>query len=395
MTTKLFPTYEVGSLPKLPARVKALRGESVTEMDILELKKLGETYSVDMEEIIGILEKQQNGKYKISLEERKRILDINALLNTRIQEKSRLNFVYDGEAKRSEMYRHVAEQIEGFEDLPEMIRSRGPDSWRASVCVAPPSMKSVDTVILNEFLYVQEHAHHVVKIPIDDPYMIAVMSDNRYYTELLCQKYEDEPRTLRYEAKRALTLALAEQVIRPQVEAVIKHGAQWIQLDIPAATIDIEHIPIVVEGINKVVEGITGVKFSLHMCYPRRKSLCAKSGYELLFPHLEQLAPTVNHLSLELANGDQYEKDLAPFAQSDRKFEIGVGVIDITLERQQKGLMETVPLVRERILHAAEILGDPKLVYVAPDCGLRQLSLERCINIYDIMVAGAELARKG
>lgn len=395
MTIKLFPTYEVGSLPKLSMRVKALRGESVTDKDILELKKIGEKYSVVVEEVIDILEKQQKEKYKPTSEERKKIIDLNALLNTHIQEKCDLDFVYDGEARRNEMYRHVAEQIEGFADLPEMIRSRGPDSWRASVCVAPPFLKSIDTVILNEFLFVQKHAQQAVKVPVDDPYMIAAMSDNRYYTELLYKKYQDEPRQLRYEAKCALTLALAKKVIRPQVEAVVQHGAQWIQLDIPAATIDIEHIPIVVDGINKVVEGFTGVKFSLHMCYPRRKSLCDKRGYELLFPHIEQLEPSVNHLSLELANGDQYEKDLAPFAQSDRKFEIGVGVIDITLERQQKGLMETSTKVRDRILRAAEVLGDPKLVYVAPDCGLRQLSLERCIKLYQVMREGAELARKG
>ncbi len=395
MMTKVFSTYEVGSLPKLSVRVKALRGEAVTEKDILKVKKLGETYSVPMEEMIHMLEKQQKGNYKLSPEERKKMLDINALLNTRIQEKSGLDFVYDGEARRSEMYRHVAEQINGFEDMPEMIRSRGPDSWRASVCIAPPSLKSVETVILNEFLYVQNHARHAVKIPVDDPYMIAVMSDNRYYTEWLREKYHDEPQILRYEAKRALTLALAEHVIRPQVEAVVQQGAQWVQLDIPAATIDIEHIPIVVEGINKVVDGIAGVKFSLHMCYPRRKSLCTKSGYALLFPHLEKLAASVNHLSLELANGNQYEHDLAPFAQSDRKFEIGVGVIDITLEQQQKGRMETPQVVKERILRAVDILGDPNLVYSAPDCGLRQLSLERCIELYEVMVAGAELARKG
>ena len=57
--------------------------------------------------------------------------------------------------------------------------------------------------------------------------------------------------------------------------------------------------------------------------------------------------------------------------------------------------IETAEIVRQRIIEAATVLGDEKLVYVAPDCGLRQLSLERSVRIYDLLVEGAELARKG
>jgi len=43
--------------------------------------------------------------------------------------------------------------------------------------------------------------------------------------------------------------------------------------------------------------------------------------------------------------------------------------VDITLEQQQREKMETPEIVKNRILRAAETLGDPRLVYVAPDCG--------------------------
>ena len=72
-----------------------------------------------------------------------------------------------------------------------------------------------------------------------------------------------------------------------------------------------------------------------------------------------------------------------------------MGVVDITLERQEAGLMETPEIVRQRLVGAAELLGDPKLIYAAPDCGLRQLSLERSVRLYDTMVEGTNLARKG
>src|SRR3989344_4170364 len=402
---KLFPTYEVGSLPKLNARVKAAKGKPLTDDDITEIEALIRKCYIttdsakNADSAIEILKLQKKGLRRITAEEESILTDFNALLYLKLQEAAGLDLVYDGEARRAEMYRHVARKVDGFEDLPEMIRSRGPDSWRMSVCVAPPTLKegSLDNLIVKEFDFVKQHATKPIKVPIDDPYMIAVMSDNRYYLESLRPQYRNDPRKLRYEAKRAFTLALAQKVIRPQVEAVVERGSKWIQLDIPAATLDIEHIPIVVEGVNAVTEGIVNTKFSLHLCYPRRISSTEKSGYGLLFPALLDLHPKINHLSLELANADQYEKDLAVFAQykHHRSFEIGVGVTDITLERQQQGKLETAPIVRDRILRAANVLGDPNLVYVAPDCGLRQLQLDRCLKLYEVMIEGAELARKG
>lgn len=393
---KLFPTYEVGSLPKLNARVKAARGQPITDEEINEVKSLARRFAVEPEEILDILEQQKRNPRKLTTSETAALTDFNALLYLRLQEAVGLDLVYDGEARRAEMYQQVAKKVEGFEYTPEMIRSRGPDSWRMAVCVAPPKLKEgvLSELVEKEFDFVRQHASKPIKIPLDDPYMIAVMSDNRYYLESLQSQYGNNPRKLRYEAKRAFTLALAYQVIRPQVEAVVARGASWVQLDLPAATLDLEHIPIVVEGVNAVVEGMDNIKFSLHFCYPRRVSLTEKSGYGLLFPHLVHLHPQVNHLSLELANADQYEQDLAIFKQSERKFEIGVGVVDITLEQQVAGKMETPEIVRQRILRAVDTLGDSALVYIAPDCGLRQLHLERCIKLYETIVEGAELARK-
>ncbi len=395
--TTLFPVYEVGSLPKLSARVNALRGTEVSKSDLQQLRYFAVRTGLDISPCLEIVSRVQREQRKCTAQEKETLIDLNSALNLKLQEYCGLDYVYDGEARRTEMYRHAAQQIEGFVDLPEMIRSRGPDSWRMAVCAAEPRLKSsLDTLpIVQEFSFVQQRAQRAVKIPLDDPYMIAVMSDNKYYTEKLREQYAGNPAQLRYEAKKEFTLALARNIIRPHVEAVVKRGAPWIQLDAPAATLDLEHIPILVAGLNAVVEGIDRVKFSVHFCYPRRVSLMAKSGYELLFPSLLDLHPNITHFSLELANADTYEQDLQPFAWQDRKFEIGVGVVDITLEQQYRGTLETKEVIRNRIVQAAEVLGDAHLVYVAPDCGLRQLSLERCEKIYDVMVAGAELARKG
>src|SRR3990167_6535475 len=96
----LFPTYEIGSLPKLAARVKALKGEEITADDFKQVQTLAKTYAVNSVAIEGTLERLSREKRKANPEERKLFLDFNALLNLRIQEKSGLDFVYDGEARR-------------------------------------------------------------------------------------------------------------------------------------------------------------------------------------------------------------------------------------------------------------------------------------------------------
>ncbi len=399
MVEKLFPTYEVGSLPKLSARMKAFQGKALLESDIVELSSVARRAHFSPQNIIELVRRPGETGEKLTVEEKSFVTNFNALLYLKLQEECGLDFVYDGEAKRSEMYRHVAKDVAGFEDLPEMLRSRGPDSWKSSVCVEEPRLKnnSLSGLVLDEFKQAKTYASHSLKVPLDDPYMIAVMSDDRHYIEKLRPPYASDPKKLRYEAKRELVLALSRHVIRPQVEALAAAGAQWIQLDAPAATLDLEHIPILVEGLNECVTGVEGVKFSVHFCYPRRISLMEKNGYELLFPHILNLDPKIDHFSVELANAADYKNDLAVFKQyaDQRQFEIGVGVVDITLEKQVKGEIETVEIVKRRICEAASVLGDEKLVYVAPDCGLRQLSLERAVRIYDLLVEGAELARKG
>jgi len=408
---KLFPVYEIGSLPKLNARAKAEKNQEITEQDISYVKALSKRFNIindNYDNIIEILEKRKNNYEekldKLTEEEKATLIDFNALLYIKIQESLGLDFIYDGEARRSEMYRHVSSYIDGFQDSNEMIRSRGPDSWRMSICTKEPRLKenSLDRLINKEFDFVFKNTTRKIKIPIDDPYMIAVMSDNLYFKQKLKNLNKNlNPEKLNYEAKREFTLALAENVIKPQIDSVIARGAKWIQLDMPAATLDIEHIPIIVEGVNAIVNKIEtnkikDVKFSLHICYPRRVSLTEKKGYELLFPHLLFLDKKINHLSLELANNNNYEQDLSVFKKynNERKFEIAIGVIDITLEQQQKGFLESPEIVRERITKAAEIL-EPNLIYVAPDCGLRQLNLDRCIRIYENIVEGVELARRG
>ena len=55
--------------------------------------------------------------------------------------------------------------------------------------------------------------------------------------------------------------------------------------------------------------------------------------------------------------------------------------------------VETPEKVKERILRAAKILGDPRRIWVNPDCGLRTRKLDVAYAKLQNMDRGAKLAR--
>jgi 5-methyltetrahydropteroyltriglutamate--homocysteine methyltransferase len=66
-----------------------------------------------------------------------------------------------------------------------------------------------------------------------------------------------------------------------------------------------------------------------------------------------------------------------------------VGVLDIHTD-----FVEPPELVRDRVLYATEVFGDPERIHVIPDCGLRTRSWDVAYRKLESMVAGVELARK-
>jgi 5-methyltetrahydropteroyltriglutamate--homocysteine methyltransferase len=67
---------------------------------------------------------------------------------------------------------------------------------------------------------------------------------------------------------------------------------------------------------------------------------------------------------------------------------LGLGVLDIHTD-----FIEPPELVRDRLLYAVEIFGDPTKIHVMPDCGLRTRSWEVALAKLTNMVAGTEMAK--
>jgi 5-methyltetrahydropteroyltriglutamate--homocysteine methyltransferase len=375
-----FVTREIGSLAKPGWRVKSIAGRPVEENDVEEACVWGNHLGIEnVEELTEILRKGTS----FSEEEKAKIQDYAALYAIRLLENAGLDVVYDGEQRRSEMYDHAVKHAKGFETRGT-VRSWDNKYYTKAAVVEKPLVETVYD--LEEYEFVRSHTNRRVKIPFTGAYTIMDWSYDEHYSRdgmLL-----GAPAERRAEARHRFGIDAARDVVRPNVLGLVEAGADWVQIDEPAATTRPEEVPLVVETFNATRERINA-RASMHICFSDSTSL---------FPHIEQL-DNCYELQLEFSNRDSLEPGtkaedrpgysvLRRFKESAWDGKIGLGVIDIHTD-----FIESPELVRDRILHASEVLG-PERIEVNTDCGLRTRTWEVSLEKLKNMVEGARLAEK-
>ena len=80
---------------------------------------------------------------------------------------------------------------------------------------------------------------------------------------------------------------------------------------------------------------------------------------------------------------------IAKFRDLPYRPALGLGVLDIHTD-----FIEPPELVRDRILYAVDVFGDPRRIQVTPDCGLRTRSWDVAYRKLQNMVEGTLLAKK-
>ena len=379
MTEIRFVTREIGSLAKPGWRVKPVAGRPVEQTDVKEAQKWGERLGVEgVEELTGILREGEG----FSDEEKQKIQDFAALYGIRLLESAGLDVVYDGEQRRSEMYDHAVRHAKGFETRGT-VRSFDNKYYTKAAVVEKPLVEGAYD--LEEFEFVRSHTDRAVKIPFTGAYTIVDWSYDEYYARngtMLGAAKE------RAEARQRFGVDVARDVVRPNVLGLVEAGAEWIQIDEPAATTRPEEVPLVVETFNATRAGVDA-RASMHICF---------SDYNSLFPHIETLDDCYE-LQLEFSNRDSRElgrgaddrpgyEVLSRFARSAWDGKVGLGVIDI-----HTNFIEPPELVRDRILYASGVLG-PERIEVNTDCGLRTRTWEVSSEKLKNMVEGTRLAEK-
>jgi 5-methyltetrahydropteroyltriglutamate--homocysteine methyltransferase len=369
-----FLTREIGSLAKPSWRVKTFAARPLDESDIAEAERWGTKLGIEGHE--ELVESLRAGNLS-----HPQVDDWAAIYAIRLLERVGLDVVYDGEQRRTEMYDHVAAFARGFEPRGT-VRSFDNKYYAKAAVVEPPSVDGPQDV--EEFEFVRAHTDLRVKVPLTGAYTMEDWSYDEHYAH---EGALGGSRERRYEARRRFVSDVATNVILPNVEGLVAAGADWIQIDEPAATTKPDEVPLVVEGFNQATRRVQATK-SMHICF---------SDYSALWPAVLELDDCLE-LQLEFANRDSRElgtghADRPGYADTLRLFRehgypnVGLGVLDI-----HSDFVEPADLVRDRILYAVEVLGDPERIQVNPDCGLRTRTWDVVYEKLSNMVQGARLA---
>lgn len=331
---KSFPTQEIGSLKKPEWLLELVRNEGISE------------------------------------EDKSKARNDAAYLNIKTLEDIGLDIIYDGEVRRVEMYEYPVRYIEGFK-FAGLVRSWDNKYYKKARCVSRVSYRT--DFHLDEFLFVKKNSNRIVKVPVTGPYTLADWSYNEYYNN-----------------KEEFVIDLARNVVRPLMMDLVKHGAQVIQIDEPAATTHPAEMRIFTEAINECAKGIDA-KITVHACY-------SGNDYQALIPYANEI--NTAQFALEFANRDTWQLGttdderkgysvLKALKEYGFKGEIGLGVVDVHVDE-----LEPPELVRDRLLYAAKIFGDPTKIYANPDCGLRTRTRNIAFEKLRRVVQGAQLARE-
>jgi 5-methyltetrahydropteroyltriglutamate--homocysteine methyltransferase len=382
--SELLLTQEVGSLAKPSWRVQPLEGLPVTDQHIADAAAWAERLGLDPGESTEVLLSAQQEEGPLSAEAETGIKLLAARYAIRLQEKAGLDILYDGEQDRPEMYQSLVENATGFEPRGR-LRVFDNKSYLASAVVDLPGIE--EPAYKTEFSRIQAETDKVIKVPITGAYTVGDWSFDEYYRQRLERGGRGLSET---EARRSFVLDTATHVIKPNIAALLEAGAEWVQIDEPAATTKPDEVGLFVESFNRSVAGLAG-KFSVHICFPE--------NYDLLFPHVAELEDC-SQFSLEFANRDKRElgtdatarpayEILHKFAEYTPDAGIGLGVASV-----HDNDIEAVNLVRDRVRRAVEIIGDPAKIFPSPDCGLRTRSQAVAFDKLRATVEGTELARQ-
>ena len=381
MTEHHFLTHEIGSLAKPPWLAKVNAGTPLVESDIEHAKTWGERLDVEgHEQLIELLSSTDGFGEAESAD----VARWSSRYCLRLQESAGVEVIWDGEQLRSEMYAWAIEHATGFEPRGT-VRSFDNKYYSKSAAVGPVGLR--EPYHNDEFSFLKSAAKHRLKIPVTGAYTLAIWSYDEHHTPREGRLGGGYRRAREIEARRELTLDIARNLIRPNLEALIALGADWIQIDEPGASTEADELDLFVESFNVSVEGLDCF-FSTHLCF---------SDYDLFFPAIEGMSGCRQYC-VGFANYDSRElgtsAEVRPGYRVIEKFRdlpyepiLGLGVLDIHTD-----FIEPPELVRDRILHAVDVFGDPARIHVTPDCGLRTRTWDVAFAKLRNMVEGCRLA---
>lgn len=212
-----------------------------------------------------------------------------------------------------------------------------------------------------DYEFVRDLTSRTLKFTCTGPHMLCKTLTDRFYG-----------------SREDLCMAIAG-VLRNQLERI---PAAVVQLDEANITGNPDEAEWAAAAMNHVLEGVSGTK-GVHLCFGNYGGQQIQSGvWKDLLPYLN--AVEADFFLLEFARRGYGEihhlGDLNPRAG------IGLSVIDI-----KDNEVESPDLIASRIEQAAKTLGEERIRFVNPDCGLWMLTRSVADRKMRALVAGRDL----
>jgi 5-methyltetrahydropteroyltriglutamate--homocysteine methyltransferase len=220
--------------------------------------------------------------------------------------------------------------------------------------------------LVHDFTFLRTFTERATKFCVTGPHCLTKRIRNQFYP-----------------SEEALATDIAK-VMNLELKALVKAGAEFIQIDEPYYSGFPEDLAWGVNVINTLVEGVNA-RIAVHICYGNRYGKPSWEGsYRYLFPTI--LKAKVNQLTLEFAR--RGGEDLELFKEYDAPFELGLGVIDV-----KNPDVETPEMVAEHIRKALEFVPAER-IHVLTDCGCVHLPRDVAFHKMKSMVEGTRIVRK-
>ena len=358
----LFPVTVVGSWPRPPELIQALRRRQADE---------------------------------ISEDEFNVVADQAVLEALKYQEEAGTDIISDGEQRRDNFYSYVVGKIAGMQlmkvselldyandraRLEEVLRALDVPAFAIKSPIVTDKISAKKGLSLDELAFLKNHTDRAIKIPLPGPYMLTRSS----WFEGLSDKIYPSPEDL---ARDVVT------ILREETIALRDQGADFIQYDEPILTQVVlgeetsetfmcaslpqrrdptTELEFALRLMNEVADGITGVKLGVHVCrgnWSRREDVLLTGNYGPLLPYLVQM--NIDQLVLECATPRAGEMEV--FKEYANEKEIGLGVVNPRTDE-----LETPAMIVERVKEMLEYFS-PDKIYLNPDCGFGTFA-ERNIN---------------
>ena len=323
MTSKLFPTTVVGSMPR-PQHIKDLINEQVSQ--------------------------------NISTEEFQRVIDRAIPYIVQIQEIAGIDIISDGEWGRKSYIGIIADICSGF-DLTTREVNGERQTWHTVTNILQVINPGQ---VANEAKRLKKHTENDIKVALPSPYLL---SERMWNQKISVNAYP---------TKQAFTESLIP-IIRTELISLRDEGVTIAQFDDPQLCLladpsisknfeDVDQeIDYSINVLNRIVDGIDGMRFALHLCRRNkgRSGWIGEGGYGPIVPALNDL--TFDMLMLEFAIPVAGDKRI--LSSLSHKFDIGLGCVDCRSPH-----IDTPEEIVVRVEEALNFITAER-IYLHPDCG--------------------------